>query len=104
MNRVFVVQDCKGRNISTAHQYGQVEFILPPGNIFQDPWPTIQRINKKLADFSKEDFLMLMGDPVAIGLSMHVALMKCGGKMKVLKWDKQSESYNVVIIDMFEER
>ena len=92
---VFVVQKPdKKKNILSATEYGELDFILSETeNIMYTPVSTISRINPTLRNFSEEDYLLLIGDPVAIGVAVHFALLLNGNKAKILKWDNREYKY-----------
>ena len=99
---VYVVQEVPGRNILGAKEYGELEVLLPPGmNIVLISTPTIRRLEKKLQNFCDEDYLLLIGDPAAIGIACCVASNNNIGKMKLLKWDRERKEYYPVQIDLF---
>jgi hypothetical protein len=92
---VFVVQNPdKKKNIISATEYGELEFILPESeNIMYTPAVTISRIRHTLRNFNEKDYLLLIGDPVAIGVAVHFALLLNGNKAKILKWDNREFKY-----------
>jgi hypothetical protein len=46
--------------------------------------------------FDDQDYLLCIGDPVAIGLATAVAASRNYGRVKLLKWDRQEHRYYVV--------
>ena len=71
---VYVVQEVAGRNILGARKYGDLQVLLPSNvNIVLSPSPTVRRVRESLKNFSSEDFLLLMGDPAAIGIACVIA-------------------------------
>ena len=72
----------------------------PSDNMMYSPVPTISRIRKKLQDFSDKDYLLLIGDPVAIGVCMHYALLNNRSKVKLLKWDNRDYKYNIIEVNI----
>jgi hypothetical protein len=93
---VYVVQEVMGRNILPAQKYGKIEVLLPQGQVAFLPGPTIYKLNQKLKNFSDNDYLLLIGDPVAIALCAMVASSYNNGKVKFLKWDRQETEYIVI--------
>jgi hypothetical protein len=93
---VYVVQEVSGRNILPAQRYGKIEILLPQGQIAFLPGPSIYKLNQKLKNFSDSDYLLLIGDPVAIALGAMVASRYNNGKVKFLKWDRQENEYIVI--------
>jgi hypothetical protein len=92
---VYVVQEPdSSKNILSASDFGVLEFILPAReNMMFSPVPTITRIKKALKEFNDEDFLLLIGDPAAIGVAVHIALQNNRQKAKLLKWDRREYRY-----------
>ena len=92
---VYVVQEPdSSKNILSASDFGTLEFILPAReNMMFSPVPTITRIKKALKEFNDEDFLLLIGDPAAIGVAVHIALQNNRQKAKLLKWDRREYRY-----------
>ena len=92
---VYVGQEPdSSKNILSASDFGVLEFILPAReNMMFSPVPTITRIKKALKEFNDEDFLLLIGDPAAIGVAVHIALQNNRQKAKLLKWDRREYRY-----------
>ena len=102
MPTVYVVSETTTHNIASALDYGQIETILPPNaQIAFSVVPTVRRIQRKLEKFSDEDYLLLIGDPSAIGIACAVAASKNNGRFKCLKWDKRERRYIPLEVDLF---
>lgn len=102
MAKVYVVSETTHHNIASALDYGQIETILPPNaQIAFSVVPTVRRIQRKLEKFSDEDYLLLIGDPSAIGIACAVAASKNSGRFKCLKWDKRASRYIPLEVDLF---
>jgi hypothetical protein len=100
--KVYVVSETTQHNIASALDYGQIETILPPNaQIAFSVVPTVRRIQRKLEKFTDEDFLLLIGDPSAIGIACAVAASKNYGRFKCLKWDKRERRYIPLEVDLF---
>ena len=101
--KVFVVQEVSGRNILSAEKYGGLELLLPNNSqIVLSSGPTVRRLNQKLKNFSDDDYLLLMGDPSAIGIACAIASSNNRGRFKCLKWDKREFRYYPVQINLYE--
>ena len=100
---VYIVQEVSGRNIVPAQKYGDLELLLPEKtNLMLSTGPTVRKLRRALANYNDEDYLLLMGDPAAIGLACAVAATTNQGRFKVLKWDRQESVYYPVNISLFE--
>lgn len=103
--RVFVVQQPayydrdKGGfvpkyDLSPASEHGTITFMLGPGNIFRDRLAqAVTQMTHVLHDFGEDDFLLAVGDPVAIAAAVLIAGKRNGGRIKILKWDRIANSY-----------
>jgi len=101
VSTVFVVQESIGKNILSASEFGEIEVLLPPGNIAFSSGPTVKRLKRNLRLFNDEDFLLLMGDPAAIAIASAVATQINNGRMNLLKWDRQERKYYPVKVDVY---
>jgi len=92
---VYVVQEPDvNKNILSATKYGDLEIILPAKeNMMFSPSPTVARIKSALRNFNDDDFLLLIGDPAAIGFAIHYALQANRQRVKLLKWDRREVMY-----------
>jgi hypothetical protein len=103
--KVFAVSETNRHNIVPAMQYGDLETILPPNaQVAFSVIPTIRRIQRKLENFSDEDYLLFIGDPTAIGIVSAVAAAKNGGRYKCLKWDKFEHKYIPIQVDLYSKK
>jgi hypothetical protein len=100
MSTVYVVQEVHGRNILPAASYGTLEVLLPAGQVVLSPGPAVNKLRRKLKKFGSGDFLLLIGDPVAIGMAAMVAAEMNSGQVTFLKWDRQERAYYPVKVDL----
>jgi len=99
---VYVVQEVAGRNILSAQEYGQLKLLLPEGSqVVLSSGPTVRKLKTKLKDFCDDDYLLLMGDPAAIGIACSIAADINRGRYKCLKWDKIEATYYPIEIDLY---
>lgn len=112
MSKVFVVQRpayfCRERrgwvnkyDIGPALEYGELVYLLKPGNIYRDKLASaIDAIRDGLEDYSTNDHILAIGDPVAISATVMIASSRTGGVVKMLKYDRIDgvyESYKINI-------
>ena len=98
---VYVVQDFGTKNISGATRFGRIRTLLPPNRqIVFSSAPTVARLREGLNEFSDDDYLLLMGDPAAIGIACSIASHVNDGKFKMLKWDRQEALYLPININL----
>lgn len=81
-------------DLSSAEVYGELIFLLNPGNIYRDKLDAaIADMRKQLADFGPGDHIMAVGDPVAIAVATLIASEQNGGSISLLKYDRINRSY-----------
>jgi hypothetical protein len=107
---VHVIQEIPGTsegrpkiNIMGAATYGKFKFLLPElSQIIFSPGPLIFKLRKELANYRKQDYLLLTGDPAIIGVACSIVSDITNGKYNLLKWDKQERKYYTIAIDLYE--
>jgi hypothetical protein len=91
---VFVVQLMPGKDILSASHYGEiVPLLAPDSQVTFSAGAVTQQLRSKLSNFCDDDYLLLMGDPVAIGIAVAVASDWNRGRVKMLKWDRIKNTY-----------
>lgn len=81
-------------DLSAAGEYGELIFLLGPGNIFKDRLSRATKtLREKLKDINRNDHILAVGDPVAIALTTMIAGIRCGGRINILKFDRVSQRY-----------
>jgi len=99
--KVYVVSENNQHNITSAMSFGDIETILPPNaQIAFSVVPTIRRIQRKLENFTDDDYLLFIGDPTAIGIISSIAASKNKGRFKCLKWDRFERVYIPIQVDL----
>ena len=107
---VYVIQEIPGTqagnpkiNIMGASKYGEFKFLLPEfSQIIFSPGPLIFKLRKSLKDFTREDYLLLTGDPAIIGGACSIVSDMTTGRYNLLKWDKQERQYYPIEINLYE--
>lgn len=99
--RVFVVQDNSNLNLAKATKYGHLTSLLPQQtNITMSPQPVLRQLRTRLKSFTDQDFLLLLGDPIAIALAAVIASEVNNGRVKFLKFDRGLNDYFIVSADI----
>lgn len=92
---VYVVQDSPGKNLEPAKRHGRLHVMLKG----REPIDVAhEKMAKILRDIRLDDSLLLIGNPIFIGLAIHEALMM-QEQVNVLVWDGESYEYNQVTIN-----
>ncbi len=93
MAKVYAIQEANNKNMLSATNFGDLEFLLPPQtNLMFSTEKTLNTIKSGLDDFTEDDYLLLIGDPVSIGIATHYAVQKTD-VVKFLKWDNREYTY-----------
>ena len=98
---VYVVQEVPKFNVLSAKKYGELELLLPPGQVILSAGPTVSRLKHKLRNFTYMDYLLLIGDPLAIGVAVAIASSANRGKVALLKWDRQEQQYYPLTVNLY---
>lgn len=81
-------------DVTPAGQFGELVFLIPPGNIYRNRMAsTLATLRAALKDATADDYLLAVGDPVAIATAVLVAGSHTGGKINLLKWDRLHATY-----------
>lgn len=99
--RVFVVHDDGQKNLLPALKFGALEPLISGRDAqLYNTGPLVQQLRSKLRTFTKDDFILAVGDPVAIGIATAIAAEFSGGHVKMLKWDRQERMYYALTVDL----
>jgi hypothetical protein len=105
MPKVYVVQEQFGKNILPAKEFGEIVVMLPSHfRIGFSAGQVADQLMVLLSSFKEEDYLLLIGDPVLIGIATAVASHWTNGKVRMLKWDRQECMYYPVNFDLFHKK
>lgn len=96
---VYVTCEPNGFNLTPAAEYGELVILLQHSQSLLAPVPTVRKLKEKLKDFSEEDYLLPVGDPVLMCTVAQIASEKTRGKVKFLKWDRIQKKYLVIPVD-----
>ena len=99
---VYITQEVRGRDLSDALEFGDLDILIPAKEqVALSAIPTLRRMERKLVKFTSDDYLMLSGDPVCIGIACALAALANNGRFRVLKWDRIEEKYYPIEIDLY---
>jgi hypothetical protein len=100
---VYITQEVRGRDLSDALAFGDLDILVPFGDqVSLSAMPTLRRMERKLVKFTSDDYLMLSGDPVCIGIACALAAAANNGRFKVLKWDRLDQKYYPIEVDLYQ--
>lgn len=84
-------------DLSPALKYGDIELLLDTGVIVGIAIaPLYRTFTEKLRNYTSNDYILPTGDPVAMGLAIHLAAKYNGGVVNILRWDRRERKYIVM--------
>lgn len=100
----FIVQDDGSKNLSPVFKYAEDVVSCSDSNfpLFnrKKQKSHIREIRDKLKKFDpNNDYVLLVGDPINIGIVFNFVIQKGGGQF--LKWDRQNQFY--IVLDLRKE-
>jgi len=99
-SRVFVCQETS-LDLSLAERFGKLETLVKSDrDAILSVSPVVRQASRKLANFGDNDHLLLIGDPVVMGVMASLALTSGRGRAKFLKWDRKQSTYYSIQIDL----
>lgn len=98
---VYVVQEQPNHDLAPAMEFGRIKTILPPGDANFSYEFTVSKLREVLRDFQLDDYLLLTGDPVAIGLATTIVFNNSYPEpVNMLKWMRRERKYLPVKISI----
>lgn len=83
-------------NMEPAKAHGELVVMLPPNANRLHIAPLVVALREQMKDFTAEDYLVAVGDPSLIACAACIAAKKNNGVLRLLKWDRQANTYLVV--------
>ena len=80
-------------DVGPAMEYGHLEYLLSPTASPFRPQTILGELHSKLRDFNSDDHLLLIGNPVIIGMSVAIAAEYNDGDVNVLQWNGREGKY-----------
>ena len=86
-------------NLKPAAQFGELVYLLEDSQSLYSTVPTVRLLKELLYDFTDEDYLLPVGDPVLMRTVAMIASEYNHGRVKFLKWDKFERKYYSIQVD-----
>lgn len=110
MSRVFIVQNqhrwdkdkekfVPKFDFTPAEEHGELVNLLSPTAAPFRTEEIVEELHQKLRTFNDDDTLLLVGNPVLIGMCLAVAADYNAGNIKVLQWSGKDKRYIPIQID-----
>lgn len=102
MSKVYIVQETN-HNIEPARKFGTLQVMLTYADIKKGPDHVVKCLRKRMASINSQDCIVCLGDPMAIGIAIHIGLIFTGGRVRILKWDRVKLVYHEEEIEVNKE-
>lgn len=83
-------------DLTPASEFGELIFILPPGQPPIDPRATLPKLQEALKDFSDDDHLLAIGQPALLAWAAAIAARAANGRIRVLVWQTSIKRYTSI--------
>lgn len=90
----------KTTDLSAAAAYGDLEVLIKSNNIGIALQPLVASLKHALRNYSDDDYILTVGDPVAIGLASTIAAQANRGRVTFLRWDRQTRAYIKIKVEI----
>lgn len=99
---VYVVQERPKIDIRQAADYGEVKLLLDADEQMYDMDAAIRQIFNGMHKFSELDYILPIGHPTAIAVTVAIATRLNGGRAKLLVWNNApgAKHYSSVQVDL----
>lgn len=87
-------------DLSPAEEFGEIKYLLSPSASPFTPDSIISELHEKLKGFSDEDYLLLIGNPVLIGMAAAIAADNAG-TVNFLQWSGKNHKYISIKAEIF---
>jgi len=89
-------------NIKPAEKFGEIVIMLPPAAARSGIDACAAVIKERMSEFTREDYLLALGDPTLYAIAACFAAEKAGGLLRMLKWDRLNSGYVLEEVDLTE--
>ena len=92
--KVFIPQVRTGIDLQNAETFGELVYMIDDVDYNKQSQKYVDIVRGILVDqFVAGDYLLLVGDPVLIGICFTLMSELSGGAVNCLKWDRQERLY-----------
>ncbi len=88
-------------DMTSAEKFGKIETLLSPSASPFNTQPIVDELVEKLKSYNDDDYLLLIGNPILIGLVVATAADFNDGRVNLLQWSGTKNQYISVRADLF---
>lgn len=87
-------------DVKPAKRFGEIVIMFEQRNSRAEFHSIVGALRDKLKTYEPHDYLVAIGDPAIIAAAALIIGDRCGGHLRLLKWDRNERDYNVTEIDI----
>jgi hypothetical protein len=88
-------------DLTPAKAYGEMRFLLEWSETRDmDPTAMFDLLMRRCADYTEDDWLLMRGNPTAMGLAFLCCAVAAKGKVNLLYWEREARQYTEVKLDL----
>lgn len=94
MSRVFIIQSSQDRfNFEAAKRFGELVYVLDERDSIFRIEDSLVKLTQRMSSFSKDDYILPIGNPGLIGIATAMAADATGGNFFMLQWLGREKEY-----------
>jgi hypothetical protein len=102
MSRVFVIQGAENRfDFKPAERFGELVFVLDMNDSVFRLDDTLTKLSQRMSGFTKDDYILPIGNPVLIGAATALAADQTGGDFHMLQWLGREKEYIPIKVSLW---
>lgn len=86
-------------DLTPAQEYGELRYLFSPTAGPFNATNMLPELHEKLRDYTPEDFLLLIGNPVLIGMAVAVAAGYSPTRVQLLQWSSSARGYLPIVVN-----
>jgi hypothetical protein len=87
-------------SVERAVKWGTLRYMLSPSDHPFNSDHVVNSLHDHLKDFCDDDYLLLIGNPVLMGMASAIAAFYNEGRVKFLQWSGRHEEYSVIAAEI----
>lgn len=88
-------------DLASTDDFGELCELLPADMTPFRPLQALEALHEKLQDFSDNDYLLMIGNPILMGMAFTVAASYNHGRVRALQWNRKKQRYiEIKIFDL----
>ncbi|HEY6327444.1 MAG TPA: hypothetical protein VIW73_13150 [Candidatus Cybelea sp.] len=90
-------------DLRPAERFGRLRYLTEPGDDHprgDEVQDLIDELERGLAGFTQDDFLVPVGHPAIIGVACTIAAAASGGRVTMLRWNRTLRRYEPLLVDL----